>query len=70
MVLINKELIWSFCGDNSEIIFLYGHIHDNAPHGYVNKTFHVGVDTNNYMPVDIETIYQESLMEDSKDESC
>ena len=57
-------------GDNSEIIFLYGHIHDNAPHGYVNNTFHVGVDTNNYMPVDIETIYQESLTEDNKNENC
>ena len=66
----NQQLFKCMVGDNSEIIFLYGHIHDNAPHGYVNKTFHVGVDTNNYMPVDIETIYQESLMEDNKNENC
>ena len=66
----NQQLFKYMVGDNSEIIFLYGHIHDNAPHGYVNNTFHVGVDTNNYMPVDIEAIYQASLMEDSKNESC
>ena len=66
----NQQLLKYMVGDSWEVSCLYGHIHDNAPHGYVNNTFHVGVDTNNYMPVDIETIYQESLMEDSKNESC
>ena len=37
---------------------LYGHVHDNAPTGYDKETrsFHVGVDTNNYRPVDLDEI--------------
>lgn len=43
--------------DNSECVWLYGHIHSKAPHGYFNGTYHVGVDTNNLTPVSIEEIY-------------
>jgi calcineurin-like phosphoesterase family protein len=46
--------------DNSEVIMLYGHIHSNAPTGYVDGTFHVGVDTNGLCPVSIEEIWQQS----------
>lgn len=37
---------------------LYGHVHDNAPTGYDKETrsFHVGVDTNDYRPVDLDEI--------------
>lgn len=37
---------------------LYGHVHDNAPTGYdpATKSFHVGVDTNDYRPVNLDEI--------------
>ena len=37
---------------------LYGHVHDNAPTGYDKETrsFHVGVDTNDYRPVNLDEI--------------
>ena len=37
-------------------IYLYGHVHGNAPHGLVGNTFHVGVDTNNLTPVLLDDI--------------
>ena len=37
--------------NNSEVVVCYGHIHSNAPKGYVNGTYHVGMDTNNLTPV-------------------
>lgn len=40
----------------AEVYYLYGHVHSNAPHGLVNNTFHVGVDTNNLMPINIENV--------------
>lgn len=42
----------------SDEYLLYGHVHDNAPTGYDKETrsFHVGVDTNNYRPVDLDEI--------------
>lgn len=46
--------------DNSEVVWLYGHIHSNAPTGYVNGSFHVGVDTNNLTPISLEDIWQQS----------
>ena len=46
--------------NNQEAVFLYGHIHDNAPTGYQgDQMYHVGVDTNNYTPISIEQIWQE-----------
>lgn len=45
--------------DNSEIICLYGHVHHQAPKGYNNGMYHVGVDTNNLFPVSVEQIWNE-----------
>lgn len=56
----NKEFIEMIRRDNSECIWLYGHLHGNAPKGYVNGTYHVGVDTNDLIPISIEQIWQES----------
>jgi calcineurin-like phosphoesterase family protein len=39
---------------------LYGHVHSNAKKGYVDGTFHVGVDTNDLRPISIEEIWQQS----------
>ena len=50
--------------DNSEVIMLYGHIHSNAPKGYKDGTFHVGVDTNELRPVSIDEIWQQSWPEE------
>lgn len=58
--IASKEFIDMVRVDNSECIILYGHIHHNAPAGYVDGTFHVGLDTNNLTPVSIEYIWQES----------
>jgi len=46
--------------DNSEVVLLYGHIHGKAPAGYVNGSFHVGLDTNNLTPISLEDIWQQS----------
>ena len=46
--------------NNEECIFLYGHIHSNAPQGFVNNTYHIGVDTNNLTPISIEQIWRAS----------
>ena len=45
--------------DNSEVVNLYGHVHGNAPKGYVNGTYHVGADTNNLTPISIQQIWEE-----------
>lgn len=47
------------CKDNPEVIYLYGHIHHNAPKGLVDNRYHIGADTNNLTPVAISTIWQE-----------
>ena len=52
-----KEMITS---NHSETIFLYGHVHGDAPTGYYKNTYHVGADTNNLTPVSIEQIYLEA----------
>lgn len=56
--LQSEEFIKMVRQDNSEVIICYGHIHHNAPTGYVDGTFHVGMDTNNLTPVDIEDIWK------------
>lgn len=56
----NKEFIEMIRRDNSECIWLYGHLHGNAPKGYINGTYHVGADTNDLTPISIEQIWQES----------
>lgn len=42
-------------------VYCYGHVHHNAPVGYVNGIYHVGVDTNNLTPISIEKIYSEVI---------
>ena len=58
--IASEEFLEMVRRDNSEVIMLYGHIHSNAPVGYVDGTFHVGVDTNGLRPVSIEEIWQQS----------
>ena len=55
----NKEFIRMIIEDNSEVVWLYGHVHSKAPKGYVNGTYHVGVDTNNLTPNSIQQIWEE-----------
>lgn len=62
--LMNEDFLKMVTQNNSEVILLYGHIHSNAPKGYVNGTYHVGVDTNNLTPISIEQIWQESWPEE------
>ena len=45
--------------DNGEVVVLYGRIHSNAPKGFVDGAYHVGMDTNNLTPISIEQIWQE-----------
>lgn len=46
-----------FFADNyDDAVYLYGHVHGNAPHGMVNHQFHVGIDTNNLTPVLLDDI--------------
>lgn len=40
--------------NNSEIVYLYGHVHGNAPKGYYDNAYHVGADTNDLTPISIE----------------
>lgn len=56
----NQEFYKMIVENNSETVLLYGHIHGNAPKGYVNGSFHVGVDTNDLTPVSLEDIWQQS----------
>lgn len=56
--IANEEFIRMVIEDNSEVVALYGHVHDVAQPGYVNGTYHVGVDTNGFKPISIETIWQ------------
>lgn len=44
---------------STNFVWLYGHVHDQAPKGLVNGCFHVGIDTNDCKPVNVDTIYQE-----------
>ena len=62
--IANEEFIKMVRQDNSECIVLYGHIHSNAPKGYVNGTYHVGADTNNLTPIALQQIWEESWPEE------
>lgn len=57
--IANEEFIKMVIKDNSEVVNLYGHIHSNAPVGYKDGTFHVGVDTNELRPISIEEIWSQ-----------
>lgn len=58
--LASQEFVNMVRNDNSEVIICYGHIHGNAPKGYVDGTYHVGADTNDLTPISIQQIWEES----------
>lgn len=58
--LLNEEFSRMVREDNSEVILCYGHVHHNAPKGYVNGAYHVGVDTNDLSPISLDRIWNES----------
>ena len=58
--IASEEFIKMVRESNSEVICLYGHVHNEAPRGYVNGTYHIGTDTNDFTPVSLEKIWQES----------
>lgn len=58
---LKERYHWQDCMDffqenKDNCIWLYGHVHDNAPQGIVNNQLHVGVDTNNLTPVLLDDI--------------
>lgn len=55
--IANEEFMRMVREDNSEVILCYGHVHDQAPSGLIDGTFHVGVDTNNLTPVNLDYIW-------------
>ena len=57
--IASPEFIQMVVQDNSEVVNLYGHLHSNAPKGYVNGTYHIGVDTNNLTPISIQQVWSE-----------
>ena len=57
--IASEEFMRMVIRDNSEVVNLYGHIHHNAPKGYVDGTYHVGVDTNDLTPISIQQIWDE-----------
>lgn len=57
--IASQEFINMVRKDNSEVVVLYGHIHSNAPKGYVDGTYHIGMDTNDLTPISLEQIWQE-----------
>lgn len=57
--IANEEFMRMVINDNSEVVNLYGHVHSNAPKGYLNGTYHVGMDTNNLTPISIQQIWEE-----------
>ena len=62
--IASEEFMRMVREDNSEVILLYGHVHGNAPSGYHDGTYHVGVDTNNLTPVSLDQIWHESWPEE------
>ena len=58
---LKERYHWQDCMDffqenKDNCIWLYEHVHDNAPHGLVDGTFHIGVDTNNLTSVLLDDI--------------
>ena len=62
--IASEEFIKMVIKDNSEVVNLYGHVHSNAPKGYVNGTYHVGLDTNDLCPISIQQIWDECWPEE------
>lgn len=40
-------------------LYLYGHLHNHAPKGLCGNMFHVGVDTNDFTPINLDAIVGE-----------
>lgn len=57
--ITNDEFRKMICQNNSEVVSLYGHVHSSAPKGYVDGTYHVGMDTNDLTPISLEQIWKE-----------
>lgn len=62
--IASEEFIQMVIRDNSEVVNLYGHLHSNAPAGYVNGTYHIGLDTNNLRLLSIEEIWSNCWPDD------
>lgn len=54
----SEEFVRMIIQDNSEVVWLYGHVHSNAPKGFHNGAYHIGVDTNNLTPVSIQEVWE------------
>lgn len=62
--IASEEFMKMVREDNSEVVCLYGHVHHNAPNGYKDGTFHVGVDTNNLTPIALDDIWEQCWPEE------
>jgi calcineurin-like phosphoesterase family protein len=62
--IASPEFIQMVVRDNSEVVNVYGHLHSNAPKGYVNGTYHIGLDTNNLTPISIQQVWSECWPEE------
>lgn len=58
--IANEEFINMVRNDNSEVVVLYGHVHSNAPVGYVDGIYHIGMDTNHLTPLTLQKIWSDS----------
>lgn len=67
--MTNPEFTKMVVKDNSEVVMLYGHIHSNAPKGYVDGSYHVGMDTNNLTPISLHQIWKECWPEDMNEQN-
>ena len=54
---------------SKEFVYCYGHVHDCAPRGYIDNSFHVGVDTNDLTPVSLNYIWRQKVISDME-EKC
>ena len=62
--IASEEFLQMVRRDNSEVVVLYGHVHSNAQSGYVDGTYHVGLDTNNLTPISLEQVWSECWPEE------
>lgn len=63
--IVSPEFTRMVTNFDGSCVFLYGHVHHNAPRGLVDGAFHVGIDTNDLTPWSIEEIWQECQKESS-----
>ena len=67
--MTNPEFTKMVVKDNSEVVMLYGHIHSNAPKGYVDGSYHVGMDTNDLTPISIHQVWKECWPADMNEQN-